>query len=114
MTTTTTPSGLSFLDAETAGGDELRALPATELAALLADCLEAAAAERATFPGRTGRDLKASQRLVARAEDIARRLYYYLGEALQEDDPRCGEGPFGDICDRRLIGGACPVHGAVG
>jgi hypothetical protein len=86
MTNTTTTSGLSFLDAETAGGDELRSLTSAELAGLLSDCLQAAAAERATFAGRTGRDLKASKRLVERTAAIASRLHYYLGLKLEHGE----------------------------
>ncbi len=69
----------NFLDAETAGGDELRACTPSHLARLLADAMEAIEAERATLPVRTGRDLKAANALIFRTVQIADRLHYYVG-----------------------------------
>lgn len=77
-------SQFTFLDAETAGGDELRAMSAATLAGLLAAALEAADAERATFSWWSGRELRASMRLVDRAEAIACRLHEYVGYAMAE------------------------------
>lgn len=92
MLATANLEGFTFLDAETAGGDELRCYSAAQLAALLADCLVAIEAETATWAGRTGRDLRASKNLVLRAEKIACRLHDYVGFAMAE---LAGHAPHG-------------------
>jgi hypothetical protein len=97
MSTTATAHGYSFLDAETMGGDELRSLTAAQLAALLVDATEAIDAERATWEGRTGRDLRASKRLVERTILIAERLAYYVQAALELTAYEIGARPVGDL-----------------
>jgi hypothetical protein len=92
-TTATAAHGFSFLDAETMGGDELRSLTAAELAALLVDAAEAIDAERATWEERTGRELRASKRLVERTIRIAERLAYYVQAALEVTAYEIGARP---------------------
>lgn len=96
MLSSTTQTQMSFLDAETAGGDELRALSAATLSHLLTEALVAAEAEKASWEGRSGRELRASMRLVDRAEAIACRLHEYVGYAMADLQ---GHAPFG--CSHR-------------
>lgn len=82
------PTGYSFMDAETMGGDELRSLTVGDLCFLLAGAVEGKVALLAEIAdhvdGRveySWRELRARRLLVARAEKVIGRLHYYVGAA---------------------------------